>query len=124
MLVYLAPDSSRVRIEHTPRYIVLESWALDFTPHALSYDNTPTDVQPATMYKYSIPLLRSIFSLLRILPAWKLARRLRRVGGSRNGSFNIQLRVDDGSPRPHDLTFGESLVFLCLRSTSFHIRSR
>ncbi|KAH9849313.1 autophagy-related protein 13-domain-containing protein [Lenzites betulinus] len=96
VLVYLAPDSSRVRIDPTPRYIVLESWNVEFTPnHARSHDSDDRiDVAPATMYKHGIPLFRSIFTLLRVLPAWKLARRLRRrVGGGRSG-FSIQLRVD------------------------------
>ncbi|KAI8970887.1 autophagy-related protein 13-domain-containing protein [Trametes punicea] len=108
VLVYLAPDSSRVRIDPTPRYIVLEAWNLDFVPyHAGSQDSDDgADVAPSTMYKHGIPLFRSIFTLLRVLPAWKLARRLRRrVGGGRNGNFSIQLRVDsvDGSIRTDDI---------------------
>ncbi|OSD08063.1 hypothetical protein PYCCODRAFT_1402208, partial [Trametes coccinea BRFM310] len=108
VLVYTAPDSSRVRIDPTPRYIVLESWNLDFIPsHAGSHGSDDhIDVQPSTMYKHGIPLFRSIFTLLRVLPAWKLARRLRRrVGGARNGHFSIQLRVDsvDGSIRPDEV---------------------
>ncbi|CDO75852.1 hypothetical protein BN946_scf184833.g3 [Trametes cinnabarina] len=105
VLVYLAPDSSRVRIDPTPRYIVLESWTLDFTPNPHGSDDH-VDVAPSTMYKHGIPLFRSIFTLLRVLPAWKLARRLRRrVGGGRNGNFSIQLRVDsvDGSIRSDDI---------------------
>ncbi|KAH9919968.1 autophagy-related protein 13-domain-containing protein [Epithele typhae] len=95
VLVHHAPDSSRVRIEPAPRYIVLETWSLDFTPHGPHYDHT-SDVQPSTMYKYSITLFRSIYTLLHVLPAWKLSRRLRRrVGGNRNGNFSIRLRVDD-----------------------------
>ncbi|KAI9063594.1 hypothetical protein FKP32DRAFT_1552003, partial [Trametes sanguinea] len=108
VLVYLAPDSSRVRIDPTPRYILLESWNLDFAPnHAGSHGSDDhVDVQPSTMYKHGIPLFRSIFTLLRVLPAWKLARRLRRrVGVGRNGHFSIQLRVDsvDGSIRSDDI---------------------
>ncbi|KAI0746825.1 autophagy-related protein 13-domain-containing protein [Daedaleopsis nitida] len=77
VLVYIAPDSSRVRIDPTPRYIVLESWNLEYVPHPHSQPHTQ-DVAPSTMYKHGIPLFRSIFTLLRVLPAWKLARRLRR----------------------------------------------
>ncbi|KAI0360634.1 hypothetical protein OH77DRAFT_1501357 [Trametes cingulata] len=108
VLVYLAPDSSRVRIDPTPRYIVLEAWTLEFVPfQAGSHDSDDhIDVAPSTIYKHGIPLFRSIFTLLRVLPAWKLARRLRRrVGGNRNGNFSIQLRVDspDGSIRADDI---------------------
>ena len=66
------------------------------------------------MYKYGIPLFRSIFTLLRILPSWRLARRLRRrVGGNRNGNFSILLRVDgvESSIHRNDiLDFGESSI--------------
>ena len=44
------------------------------------------------MYKHGISLFRSVFTLLRTLPAWKLARRLR---SQRNGKFSILLRVDN-----------------------------
>lgn len=119
VLVYTAPDSSRVRIDPTPRFIVLEAWDLEFVPNRAGsqYSDDRTDVAPSTIYKHGIPLFRSIFTLLRVLPAWKLARRLRRrVGGSRNGNFSIHLRVDsvDGSIRSDEvMTFGESLVHLC-----------
>ncbi|GBE84357.1 autophagy-related protein 13-domain-containing protein [Sparassis latifolia] len=93
VLVYLAPDSSRVRIDPTPRYILLESWDIIFTQND-SQHRYGADVALPTMYKQAIPLFRSVFTLLRILPAWKLSRRLRtRVGGNRNGNFSIQLRV-------------------------------
>ncbi|KAI0646348.1 autophagy-related protein 13-domain-containing protein [Trametes meyenii] len=108
VLVYLAPDSSRVRIEPTPRYIVLESWNVAFNPFSVGSQGSDhhRDVAPSTIYKHGIPLFRSIFTLLRVLPAWKLARRLRRrVGGGRNGNFSIQLRVDspDGSIQSDDI---------------------
>ncbi|KAI1798162.1 autophagy-related protein 13-domain-containing protein [Ganoderma leucocontextum] len=105
VLVYIAPDSSRVRIDPTPRYIVLESWNLDYVQYRDNRHQTQ-DVAPSTMYKHGIPLFRSIFTLLRVLPAWKLARRLRRrVGGNRNGNFSIQLRVDghDGDIRADEV---------------------
>ncbi|KAI0674350.1 autophagy-related protein 13-domain-containing protein [Trametes maxima] len=108
VLVYPAPDSTRVRIDPTPRYIVLESWNVEFNPFSAGSQGSDdhTDVAPSTIYKHGIPLFRSIFTLLRVLPAWKLARRLRRrVGGGRNGNFSIQLRVNspDGSIRPDDI---------------------
>lgn len=111
VLVYLAPDSSRVRIEPTPRHIVLESWVLSFTPHDIDEEDG-VDVAPPTIYKHGIPLFRSLFSFLRILPAWKLYKRLRRrTGVAKNGNLSVQLRVrgsnslDDSSTI---LGFGES----------------
>ncbi|KAH7915511.1 autophagy-related protein 13-domain-containing protein [Hygrophoropsis aurantiaca] len=103
VLVYLAPDSSRLRIDPTPRHILLENWLLNFTPEfpqARSGDDQ-SDVAPSTIYKHGIPLFRSLYSLLRILPSWKLFKKLRRrtTATSRNGNLSIQLRVkgmDDG----------------------------
>ncbi|RDB16414.1 Autophagy-related protein 13 [Hypsizygus marmoreus] len=90
VLVHVSPDSSRVRIHPTPRYVLLESFVLDFIP-----GHTPADVPLPTIYKHGIPLFRSLFTLLRILPAWKLHKRLRRrVGGG--PSLGITLRVRDG----------------------------
>jgi autophagy-related protein 13 len=133
--VYQAPDSSRVRIEPTPRYILLESWLLAFSPGSgstsaispasssrqpqcgygegdnnitttaststtssstsSSTSSTTPEVAPSTIYKHGITLFRSLFSLLRILPTWKLYKRLRRRtgGGNRNANLGIRLRV-------------------------------
>jgi autophagy-related protein 13 len=107
VLVYLAPDSSRVRIEPTPKYILLESWNLVFAQG--SSDSLP-DVAPSTIYKHGIPLFRSLYTLLRILPAWKLYRRLkRRMGGAAGmGAFTIKLRLREGeSDHRRVLGFGE-----------------
>jgi len=96
VLVYMSPDSSRVRIEPSPRLIVLETWTLACTPHhSDEHVNTNADVALPIIYKHGIVLFRSIFSLLRILPAWKFYKRLRRrTGGvNRNGNLGIKLRV-------------------------------
>ncbi|KAG2119376.1 autophagy-related protein 13-domain-containing protein [Suillus clintonianus] len=103
VLVHLAHDSSRSRVDPTPKHIVLENWLLNFTP---SFSEAPGDsdadsVAPSTIYKHGIPLFRSIYSLLRILPSWKLYKKLRRRTSNayRNGNLSIHLRVkglDDG----------------------------
>ncbi|KAF9044291.1 phosphorylated protein that interacts with Vac8p, partial [Panaeolus papilionaceus] len=67
VLVYEAPDSSRVRVEPTPRFVLLESWKLDFDPT----DVSNSGIAAATTYKHGIVLFRSLFSLLRLLPTWK-----------------------------------------------------
>lgn len=121
ILAYLSPDSSRLPIDPTPRYILLESWAIDFLPSNTAGgggggrggQDDRSDVAPPTMYKHSISLFRSVYTLLRILPAWKLARRARRPGGTRNGNFTIQIRVESdeggsGGSRIRDtLSFGK-----------------
>ncbi|KAJ3507799.1 hypothetical protein NLJ89_g6097 [Agrocybe chaxingu] len=93
VLVYMSPDSSRVRIEPTPAFVLLEQWTLQFTPTGAgqgAHANVHTDVALPIIYKHGIVLFRSIFSLLRILPAWKFFKRLKR---SRNGNLAIRLRV-------------------------------
>ncbi|KNZ73609.1 Autophagy-related protein 13 [Termitomyces sp. J132] len=82
VLVHLPPNSSRVRIQPVPRFVLLETYILDVIP------GPPTDVPLATIYKHCILLFRSLFTLLRVLPAWKLYKRLRR----RTASLGITLR--------------------------------
>ena len=52
-LVYrTAPDSPRVRVEPTPKYILLESWQLVFAPqrgHA-----SESDLAPSSIYKHGM----------------------------------------------------------------------
>jgi autophagy-related protein 13 len=115
VLVYLAPDSSRVRMDPTPQHILLENWLLNFSPTYIShqYSVEPGDVAPSTIYKHGIPLFRSLFSLLRILPSWKLFRKLRRRMSTpyRNGNLTIHLRIKSLEDYPTDiLDFGKSHV--------------
>ncbi|EPS95097.1 hypothetical protein FOMPIDRAFT_1054486 [Fomitopsis schrenkii] len=91
VLVYNAPNSSRFRIDPTPTHVLLESWDLSFRPEPYRNDDR-SEITPPTIYKHGISLFRSIFTLLRILPAWKLARR-RRTGGNRNGNLTVELRL-------------------------------
>ncbi|KAI0070745.1 hypothetical protein K474DRAFT_1669744 [Panus rudis PR-1116 ss-1] len=102
VLAYVAPDSSRSPIDPAPRYILLETYTLSFAPDQSS--SSSSDLTPATFYKHGLSLFRSLFTLLRILPAWKLARRLRRT---RNGNMKIELRVEGSSEATPDvLSFG------------------
>jgi autophagy-related protein 13 len=112
VLVHLAHDSSRSRVDPTPRHIVLENWLLNFVPEACG-DSDSDSVAPSTIYKHGIPLFRSIYSLLRILPSWKLYKKLRRRTSNayRNGNLSIHLRVkglDDGVSVTDILDFGKS----------------
>ena len=126
VLVHLGPDGTRTRIDPIPKYILLESWSLIFArtnpsrPSAIATsrsgaedDESVVDVAPSTIYKHGIPLFRSIFTLLRILPAWKLYKRLRRRSSAgtmaRNGNFGIQLRVASAEGESNDvLGFGKN----------------
>ncbi|KAF7969472.1 hypothetical protein HWV62_27261 [Athelia sp. TMB] len=92
VLVYQAPDASRVAVDPAPRFILLEKWLLAFTPAITSSkESSEGDVAPSTIYKHGIPLFRSLFTLLRVLPTWRLFKRLRR--GARNANLGIQIRV-------------------------------
>ncbi|OAX34180.1 hypothetical protein K503DRAFT_465832 [Rhizopogon vinicolor AM-OR11-026] len=66
---------SCLRVDSTPTYIVLESWLLHFMPKEARGD--PDSVALSTMYRLGIPLFRSIYSLLRILPSWQIYNKLR-----------------------------------------------
>lgn len=100
VLVYLSPDSSRIRISPTPRFVLLESFVLELVPHP-----NPADVALPTIYKHGIPLFRSLYTLLRILPAWKLHKRFRRRAGA-GPSLGITLKV-----RPTDVDDPSILSF-------------
>ena len=116
-LVYISPDSTtRVRIEPTPRFILLETWTLGMNfHHRGSFD---ADISPPVIYKHGIILFRSVFSLLRVLPSWKFYKRLKR---GRNGNLGIQLRVrPSGESDTSILGFGKSqLVSRSTRSAHF-----
>lgn len=119
VLAYISPDSSRVPMDPTPSYILLETWNVAYSPHeAQDPSSLPSDsradIMPSTIYKHGISLFRSIFTLLRLLPAWKLAKRFRRrPGGNRNGNFSIRLHVEgldqDRIVAGDVFGFGESL---------------
>ncbi|PPQ70080.1 hypothetical protein CVT26_013414 [Gymnopilus dilepis] len=88
--------SSRLRIEPTPRYVLLETWTLEMDTQQVrgrhgGAGEEPADVALPIIYKHGIVLFRSVFSLLRVLPAWKAYKRLKRRIG-RNG-LAIRVRV-------------------------------
>ncbi|KAF8178288.1 phosphorylated protein that interacts with Vac8p, partial [Pholiota molesta] len=76
VLVYAAPDMPRVKVEPARRFILLEAWTLgmDFDDRLVSTGHPGAegiDMALPTIYKHGIVLFRSLFSLLRVLPAWK-----------------------------------------------------
>jgi hypothetical protein len=130
VLVHISPDNhARTRIHPTPPYILLESWLLQFDPNPSSHSSASSssshdtpDVAPSTIYKHGIPLFRSFYTLLRILPAWKLYRRLRRkIGGNRNGNLSIQIRLHNTDrDEARVLRFGEP-PRCCNAATTSHL---
>ena len=111
VLVCRGADSSRLRIEPTPNFILLESWSVQFSPRR-GGSGGDADLGLSTVYKHGIGLFRSIYTLLRVLPTWKLHKRLRRrvaLPSNRNANLNIELRVRSGRDQDGVLGFGKPL---------------
>ncbi|KAG9001999.1 hypothetical protein FRB90_011460 [Tulasnella sp. 427] len=107
--LFLEFGGHRTRITSAPRYVLLESWRVDILsrsdsdtaiPHASMPRSTGGTVGsaesdlPAT-YKQCVILFRSVYTLLRILPAWTLHCQLR-APVPETGSGNrmaLELRV-------------------------------
>ncbi|KAK7014336.1 autophagy-related protein 13-domain-containing protein [Favolaschia claudopus] len=71
------PTNARICSDY--RLVLLEEWRLEYpTPgswtRVRSDDQVPPE--PATIYKAAISLFRSVFSLLRILPAWRTTQEI------------------------------------------------
>ena len=103
VLVHVAPDLSRARVDPPPKFILLETWVIDFSPGDSQHSG---DVAPSTIYKLGIALFRSVYALLRILPTWKSHRPLRRRVGGSAGAFTLQLRLRNEGPDDRILAFG------------------
>lgn len=103
VLVLADPNSPRIRIDPTPRYVLLESWLVVFHPG----DSSDDTQQLSAVYKQSISVFRGLFTLLRLLPAWKLCRKLRRPDAS-----NLAIHVRVASPKEETpiLKFGTLTV--------------
>ena len=108
VLVHVAPDSSRVRVDPPPRFILLETWAVNFASDGPQHS---ADVAPSTIYKRGIALFRSVYALLRILPTWKSHSPFRRRVGGSAGAFTLQLRLRSGGPDDRILAFSKSQDF-------------
>jgi autophagy-related protein 13 len=105
-LVYIPPDGSRVKIERNKRYILLEQWMMQVDPGA-PVDASGDKALPI-IYKHGIVLFRSLFSLLRVLPAWKLHKRIHGKVGA--GGMSIELRVRNEVPQEQIHMFGKFLM--------------
>ncbi|KAG9040395.1 hypothetical protein FS837_000690, partial [Tulasnella sp. UAMH 9824] len=109
-VLVLNHGDNRTRIEPTPRYILLESWRVEMTgrtpkshgtasstsspPFSTSSNSLFYDVELPTVYKQSIAHFRSVYTLLRVLPAWKLYRRLQEKQTGLGSGMTLELRVD------------------------------
>lgn len=73
----LVSDSKRTRIDIPPdaRAILLEEWSLSLD-RTTKLDQTQGDDPYPGVYKQAIALIRSLYALLRYVPAWQLHRKL------------------------------------------------
>lgn len=125
VIVFHDSNATRIRVDPTPRYILLESWTVSFTPSSRSspsssaaYASEPPSSQDraeialSTVYKQSISVFRSLYTLLRVLPAWRLHKRSARRSRTRNtnSSMGIEVRVANAERALESgiLDFGES----------------
>ncbi|KAI0041580.1 hypothetical protein FA95DRAFT_1548537 [Auriscalpium vulgare] len=75
VLVVYPRGGPRLVIDPAPRFVLLESWQLDFRQLSSEPDHAAH-----TIYKHGIALFRSLYALLRVLPAWNMHKRSRRRG--------------------------------------------
>ena len=110
-LVALGPSDLRLKIEPTPRAILLETWTLSATPLAGASASSslsssdPGELSLAAVYKHAISLFRSLYTLSRQLPAARLYQRYRQRAGAvtPSSAFGIELRLQlDQSVLPFD----------------------
>jgi hypothetical protein len=85
------------RVTPTPLSILLETQTLSFsTENSLE----EVSVELPQVYKQTVSLFRSLFTLLRTLPAWKLQRKLRRARqSSSSANLSLVVRVVVGRPQ-------------------------
>ncbi|EJD41889.1 hypothetical protein AURDEDRAFT_115310 [Auricularia subglabra TFB-10046 SS5] len=80
----------RTPVHPTPSSILLEQWSLDFQP---AQGAQAEDIPLATVYKHAIATFRSIYTLLRVLPAWRIHKR-----ASRRSRNSLGIEVVVGQP--------------------------
>ena len=97
------------RVTPAPRYILLETHTLTLTPTGMG----SSTVELPQVYKQAISLFRSLYSLLRVLPSWKMHRKLRRRGQPGAGNLALEVQVSVGKPLAvdDDLVAGFGTVF-------------
>ncbi|KAF8576025.1 hypothetical protein K439DRAFT_1362540 [Ramaria rubella] len=111
VLVLSDATATRARVDPTPSHVLLESWVVVFNP-GRTYDDDRPDIALSSVYKQSISVFRSMFTLLRVLPAWRLFRKLRRPESS---SLAIQVRVANSTNGDRMLGFGTWLLCILTR---------
>ncbi|BFZ57665.1 autophagy protein 13 [Savitreella phatthalungensis] len=89
-LVVVDTDGRRHDLGITQGELALERWQIDWVPHGQLRDRP----DPSASYKKAVVVFRSLYSIARLLPAWKLKQRLSK---SRTPGLKIGLRLRSGS---------------------------
>ncbi|EMD36220.1 hypothetical protein CERSUDRAFT_115163 [Gelatoporia subvermispora B] len=114
VLVHCPPGGSRTRLQlhPVPTHILIEEWTLSGTStHPILSADEDDDSRPSKLYKNGVQLFRWVYTLLYLLPAWRVAR-------ARRQRFPLQLRVM-GDP-PLESTFLGFHVFPFLSTTEYN----
>ncbi|KAK8217540.1 autophagy protein 13 [Zalaria obscura] len=83
--------SSAVSPTQTPTEVVYERWTISLDDPSNVPASQLTEPNP-NVYKKGVVMLRSLYTYLRLLPAWKLGRRMTRQAGS-NQVIKPQYRI-------------------------------
>ncbi|THU81950.1 hypothetical protein K435DRAFT_808673, partial [Dendrothele bispora CBS 962.96] len=83
---------TRNRVQPTPKHVLLEKWVLEFTPRSAT---TGREIGIGTVER--VQRKRQAQQGRAILPAWKVAKRLKRrgLGGGAANGMSVVLRVAD-----------------------------
>ncbi|KIO21630.1 hypothetical protein M407DRAFT_218008 [Tulasnella calospora MUT 4182] len=107
-ILILNHGGHQICIENSPRHILLESWRVDITrcipeshnvrsstsasPSLSASDSSSfEDLNIPATYKQCVAFFRSLYTLLRILPAWRLRRQLRDTEAGLGGGMTLEM---------------------------------
>ena len=98
VIVHTFPDAQPELLDQSHSHILLETWTI---VHVARTPQGHDEYLPHVTFKECTSLLRSIYTMLRMLPAWKLDSRLtKQTHRGSKPKFSVVLRFDSGSGLP------------------------
>ena len=114
IFVRLNTDSDPEAIDPAPAYVTLETWTIS----GVALEGVGTEkYTPDCTYKACISLCRSVFTLLHVMPAWRLDTRLKKLSRSASNA-RVKIIVQALYGDPGEGTAG-TLPFRSLNSAMF-----
>ena len=98
--------------------VVLERWLVEFDRDVLL--GTVVDEVPF-IYKQAIILIRNIYTLVRLMPAYKLARKLAKLNGSSSTLLLVWIREDERSSSNGTFVSSSAVVLIIDISLMFTV---